>query len=233
MHYYGFLSKEVKEIHRERLQDYYISPDIAVHYRKHFLFHVGERRQGEIGSIVMNCNPFTKGHRYLIEKAASQVEYLYVFVVQEDKSVFPFVDRYEMVKNGTQDMRKVCVIPSGDYIISQKTFAQYFTKDQVDMVDDIDYDVHIFGEVVAKEFGISVRFVGEEPYDKVTRKYNETMKKLLPEYGVKVIEIPRVTNDVGEIISASKVRKYLQEGNVEALKLMLPTSTLKYLLGDS
>lgn len=92
--------------------------------------------------------------------------------------------------------------------------------------------MRIFGEVVAKEFGISVRFVGEEPYDKVTRKYNETMKKLLPEYGVKVIEMPRATNDAGEIISASKVRRYLDEGNVEALKLMLPTSTLKYLLGD-
>lgn len=68
------LSREIKEVHRERLQDYYISPEIAVYYRKHFLLHVGEQHQGVIGSIVMNCNPFTKGHRYLIEKAVSQVE---------------------------------------------------------------------------------------------------------------------------------------------------------------
>lgn len=227
------LSKESKDVYRERLQDYYISPDIFVYYRRHFLSYVQERRQGKIGAIVMNCNPFTKGHRYLIEQAASQVDYLYVFVVQEDKSVFPFEDRIQMVNAGTKNLANVLVLPSGDYIISQKTFEQYFTKDQVETVDDMDYDVHIFGEVVAKEFGITVRFVGEEPYDKVTHKYNETMKRILPEYDIEVVEIPRISNAEGEIISASKVRKYLQEHNIEALQSMLPDSTLEYLLGES
>ena len=32
------------------------------------------------GGIVMNCNPFTLGHRYLIEYAAARVDYLYIFV---------------------------------------------------------------------------------------------------------------------------------------------------------
>ena len=36
---------------------------------------------GTVGAIVMNCNPFTMGHRYLIETAASQVDRLYVFVL--------------------------------------------------------------------------------------------------------------------------------------------------------
>ncbi|MGI6668986.1 MAG: hypothetical protein ACOX4M_06160 [Acetivibrionales bacterium] len=27
------------------------------------------RRDGVIGSAIMNCNPFTLGHRYLIEKS--------------------------------------------------------------------------------------------------------------------------------------------------------------------
>lgn len=229
----GDLSKESKDVYRERLQDYYISPDIHVHYRKHIMKYGERQTTGKSGAIVMNCNPFTKGHRYLIEKAASQVDYLYVFVVEEDKSVFPFEDRIQMVKAGTKTLTNVLVLPSGDYIISQKTFEQYFTKDQVETVDDMDYDVRIFGEVVAKEFGITVRFVGEEPYDKVTRKYNETMKRILPEYDVEVVEIPRISNAEGEIISASKVRKYLQEHNIEALQSMLPDSTLEYLLGES
>ena len=93
----------------------------------------------------------------------------------------------------------------------------------------MDYDVRIFGEVVCKEFDISVRFVGEEPYDKVTCKYNETMQKILLEYGIKVIEIPRVSNSQGEIISASKVRKYMKENNLEKLKTMLPKSTIEFL----
>lgn len=93
----------------------------------------------------------------------------------------------------------------------------------------MDYDVRIFGEVVAKELGISVRFVGEEPFDKVTRKYNETMKSILPEYGIEVVEIPRATVDGGQTISASAVRKALQEGNRELVESMLPESTIEYL----
>lgn len=227
------LNKEPASERSVRLQDYYISPDIHVHYRRHFMKYAGEHRQGRVGAIVMNCNPFTKGHRYLIEIAATQVDYLYVFVVEEDKSVFPFEDRLHMVLAGTNDIENVLVIPSGEYIISQKTFEQYFNKDQVEIVEDMDYDVRIFGEVVAKEFNITVRFVGEEPFDKVTCKYNETMKKILPDYGIDVEEIPRVSNAEGEIISASKVRKYLQEGNRKELQSMLPTTTLDYLLGES
>ena len=52
----------------------------------------------KIGAIVMNCNPFTLGHRYLVEYAASQVEHLYIFAIEEDKSIFPFVDRFELIK---------------------------------------------------------------------------------------------------------------------------------------
>lgn len=56
-----------------------------------------------IGSIVMNCNPFTLGHRYLVEEASRQSDLLYIFVVEEDKSDFPFEDRFNMVKAGGQN----------------------------------------------------------------------------------------------------------------------------------
>lgn len=99
----------------------------------------------------------------------------------------------------------------------------------MEQIEDMDYDVHIFGDVVAKELGISVRFVGEEPFDKVTRKYNETMKHILPKYGIRVVEIPRVALVDGNTISASAVRKALGEGNIELVQNMLPDSTLEYL----
>ncbi len=41
-----------------------------------------------IGGIVMNCNPFTLGHKYLVEYAAREMDYLYLFVVEEDLSFF-------------------------------------------------------------------------------------------------------------------------------------------------
>lgn len=225
----GYLSIEMGKGCRESLQNYYISWEIAAYYKRHFRNLPNRKQKGKIGSVVMNCNPFTKGHRYLIEQACAKLDYLYVLVVEEDKSDFAFSDRIEMVKRGVEDIENVCVIPSGEYVISAKTFAQYFKKEQIENVEDMDYDIHIFGEIVAKELGIQYRFVGEEPYDMVTAKYNRTMMNILPQHGVKVIEITRLKDDDGEIISASKVRKCISEGSTQELLKMLPASTIEYL----
>ena len=216
---------------RTALQDYFIPWEVIEYYEEYTERYGVHKTAGKkTGAIVMNCNPFTLGHRYLIEQACAQVDILYVFVVEEDKSYFKFTDRIEMVRLGTQDMDKVRVLPSGQYIISKETFAQYFEKDQIIVeVDDMDYDVRIFGEVVADMLGITCRFVGEEPFDKVTREYNETMKRILPEYNIELIEIPRKEND-GICISASRVRKYLEQGEAGKAYELLPESTRQYLL---
>ena len=179
----------------------------------------------------MNCNPFTKGHRYLIEQALRRVDKLYVFVVEEDKSYFAFQDRIRMVQQGVEDLADVRVIPSGKYILSKDTFAQYFEKENVHVIENMDYDIRIFGEVVAKDLGIQYRFVGEEPFDRVTKAYNETMKRILPEYGVTVVEIPRAVCDAesGNIISATLVRKALEEKNWQEIEMLCPISTVFYL----
>lgn len=220
-----------ENIERAALQDYYITWDVVQYFKDYCKKYQSITSGGNCGAIVMNCNPFTKGHRYLIEQAAEQVDLLYIFVVEEDKSVYKFADRIEMVRRGTADLKNVHVIPSGKYILSKETFSQYFEKDNVEQIDDMDYDVRIFGEVVAKELGITTRFVGEEPFDKVTRKYNETMKRILPEYGIRVVEIPRVALAGGKTISASVVRKALCEDDKELVQSMLPESTLEYLKG--
>lgn len=212
-------------LERKRVQDYYISYDIHKYFDKYIkensLFLT---ESNIIGAIVMNCNPFTFGHRYLIEKASKEVDFLYIFVVEEDKSYFKFEDRFEMVKAGISDLENVKVIPSGKYIISRETFFQYFEKDNVEMVEEMDYDIRIFGEVIAKKLNIAIRFVGEEPTDVVTRAYNETMKRILPEYGVKVIEYPRKEIN-GGVISASSVRKCLETRDWGKLDELIPEST--------
>lgn len=175
------------------------------------------------GSVVMNCNPFTCGHRYLIETAASMVDVLYIFVVEEDKSYFAFEDRIHMVRLGTADLRNVVIIPSGKYILSSATLPGYFDKDANPYeVCDASQDLELFAAVIAPAFGIAVRFAGEEPIDIFTKQYNLAMNRILPDYGIKFCEIPRKEQG-GEVISASRVRKYMKEERFgEIRQLVLP-----------
>ena len=110
-------------------------------------------------------------------------------------------------------------------MISTVTFPGYFQKEMPHAEDlDVSLDVSVFGAYIAEAFHITVRFVGEEPFDIVTRNYNESMKRLLPAYGVQVAEIPRKTSG-GAPISANRVRKLLKEKKLEALKELVPEST--------
>ncbi len=190
-----------------------------------------ERPYDEIvGSIVMNCNPFTLGHRYLVEKALEQCDYLVIFVVEEDKSIFPFQDRLRLVKEGTADLSNVLVVPSGRFIISALTFSEYFNKSKLqDMVVDTSMDLLLFSREIAPCLHIQKRFAGQEPIDAVTRQYNESMKKILPEYGIEFIEIAR--REVGkDVISASRVRTLLEKKKLDELKLLVPDTTFSYIV---
>lgn len=184
------------------------------------------------GSIVMNCNPFTLGHRYLIEYAASQVDNLYIFVVEENRSYFTFDDRLDLVRKGTSDLKNVTVLPSGNFIISATTFPGYFYKDNLKEAKiDCSNDLTVFAQYIAPALNIKIRFAGEEPLDPVTNQYNEGMKELLPQYGMEFRAIPRKEDDEGiGVISASRVRKYYEEGNLEDIKKIVPQTTYDYLV---
>lgn len=182
-----------------------------------------------IGSIVMNCNPFTLGHRWLIEEARRQVDFLIIFVVEEDRSVFTFEERFMMVHNGISDLDNVKVVPSGDNILSQRTFPEYFVKmEDEQLVENVERDITIFAEQIAPKLSISRRFVGEEPEDRVTNSYNTAMKKILPAHGIDVVEIPRKEAG-GKIISASLVRRCLETNDQETLAKLVPQSTMRIL----
>jgi [citrate (pro-3S)-lyase] ligase len=181
------------------------------------------------GAVVVNCNPFTLGHRHLIEQAAQQCDRLAVFVVQEDKSEFSFDDRFSLVKAGTADLPNVFVIPSGRFILSSLTFEEYFNKSELqERAIDSSIDVTLFAKEIAPTLNICVRFAGEEPLDAVTRQYNETMAAILPQYGIEFVEIPRL-EVAGVPVSASNVRKLLADGDWDALEQIVPATTLEYL----
>lgn len=188
---------------------------------------------GKNGAIVMNCNPITNGHMHLITLASKIVNHLYIFVVEEDKSFFKFADRFELVKAACKDLKNVIVVPSGKFILSAETFPDYFVKSENnDITVDTSNDIHIFGKYICKLFDISIRFTGEEPIDKVTKQYNETMSKILPKYGVTFLEIPRkaISESEDQVISASYVRKLLKEKNFEEIKKVVPITTYDFLI---
>ena len=179
-------------------------------------------------ALVMNCNPFTFGHRALVEKAASENEGVILFVVQEDRSVFPFADRIELVRQGTADLKNVRVVPGGDYIISSATFPTYFVKGQEALAAQTQLDATVFAEQIAPALGIKRRYVGEEPTDLTTRAYNEALAEILPKSGVELIIIPRIAKG-DQIVSASKVRQALREDKWDKISEWVPKTTMAYL----
>lgn len=182
------------------------------------------------GAIVMNANPFTKGHRYLVETAASQCDVLYLFVVEEDRSVFPFQDRLRLVREGTEDIENVRVLAGGPYLISEATFPKYFLKENDDAsAIQMTLDATVFAKGIAPVLGITTRFVGTEPNCGLTSEYNRVLQTVLSEYGIGLVEIPRIMSD-GEAISASKVRSLLAKGaEAEELRKLLVECTCRYL----
>ncbi|MBD5522381.1 MAG: adenylyltransferase/cytidyltransferase family protein [Lachnospiraceae bacterium] len=188
---------------------------------------------GKIGSIIMNCNPFTYGHRYLIEEALKIVDFLIIFVVEEDKSVFSFDKRFAMVYDGTKDLNNVMVVPSGPFILSQTTFPEYFVKEaDEDIVQNVENDITIFAKSIAPKLNIRYRFVGEEPEDLVTNEYNSAMKRILPKNGIELVEIPRKKLNK-QYISASLVRKYFENYDKEKLYELVPKTTLEILFPEN
>jgi len=185
------------------------------------------RTEGRIGALVMNCNPFTKGHQYLVEQAAKECDWVYVFVLSEDKSRFSAADRLEMVKLGTAHLSNVTVNPSGPYLISSATFPTYFLKDR-DQVPQIQcqLDIAVFCRHYAPHFGITCRYLGTEELSPLTARYNEALLAQLPGQGIEVRLLPRLTQE-GSPISASAVRARLDTG--ESIANLVPETTLNYL----
>ena len=184
--------------------------------------------QGKVvGAAVMNCDPFTLGHQYLIETAAAECDQVYVFVLSEDKGHFTASDRLEMVKAGTVHLPNVTILPTGPYLISSATFPTYFLKnrEQAGQIQCL-LDIEIFCKYFAAKFGITRRYVGTEPLSPVTEMYNEALEQHLPGRGIEVRKIPRLEKD-GTPVSASAVRKNLQ--NSDALASIVPSTTLAYL----
>ena len=228
---------------------------------------------GRTGVVVMNANPFTLGHQYLLSEAMKQVDHLYVIPVREDVSAFPYAERRAMILasaglaaeenyfscSGSKNQFSsaiampthaeaascpaqtghLSVLEGSPYVISAATFPTYFLKDlstaaETQMLLDLD----LYKRWIAPALGVSVRFVGSEPTDALTARYNE----LIPD----AVVIPRavmpdpdrasagptaIANlSHADAISASAVRAALERGSFREAAALCPSTTWPYLL---
>lgn len=188
--------------------------------------------QQHVGVIVMNANPFSLGHRFLIEQAAAQVSHLFVICVREDCSAFSYADRLAMLRAGTSDLPNVSVVEGSDYAISAATFPTYFLKQLSDASDtQMTLDLTLFARHIAPALNAGVRFVGSEPTDALTRRYNELMHELLPRQGIQVVEVARMERE-GCPVSASMVRSLLEGGALHQASALVPATTRPFLMAQ-
>lgn len=182
---------------------------------------------GRSAALVMNANPFTLGHQYLVETASAACDTLHLFVVSEDASLVPFAVRKRLVAEGVAHLPNVVLHDSGPYIISNATFPSYFLKDETAVIDGhARLDLAVFTKIAAA-LNITARYVGEEPTSQVTGLYNKIMCEQLPKSGIDCIVIPRREAN-GKAISASTVRQCLQTGDWATLETLVPQTTLDY-----
>lgn len=183
-----------------------------------------------VSAVVLNANPFTLGHRYLVHYAAAHSTHTLVFVVANDHSRFRFKDRLAMVEVGCQDLPDVTVCSGGAYMVSGATFPHYFLK-QTD--HDIlaryqgELDATLFASRIAPVLNITQRFIGEEPLSPVTAAYNAALHATLPAYGISVHELARREQN-GSVISASRIRALL-DAKDNAWEALVPDTTRDYI----
>lgn len=181
------------------------------------------------GSIVANCNPFTLGHRYLIEKALEECDYVHLFILSGSRGKFSEESRFEMVKKGICGIERVILHKTSDYMLSAATFPTYFFKDKLQGAQaNCMLDLKIFCEKIAPKLHITKRFVGTEPFCSVTALYNSEMKRILPAYDIEVKEIERIVLCENPI-SASAVRKFIRNKEFAQVRKMVPESVYEYL----
>lgn len=181
-------------------------------------------------ALVMNCNPFTLGHRYLIEKASMENNEVIIFIVEEERSLFPFEVRKNLVKIGTADLKNVHVLSGGNYIISSATFPSYFLRQEDIRINAYaKLDAEIFGRYIGPVFNIEKRYIGTEPYCSITNQYNKALSNILPKYDIEVIETNRL-NVENTPISASEVRRLIKAGNYDIIKRLVPKVTYEFLM---
>lgn len=198
---------------------------------QNYLCQFKRKKTDRCGSILVNCNPITLGHQHLIDTACSNVDHLFLFVIESEKSEFSFEDRFNMVQLNYRDNKKVTVLKGGKFMCSEYIIPEYFNKDNhngPEHVKGLEFESFCFGRKIAPILNIKDIWLGDEPNCNLTRYYNTFMQHAMPEYGINVNIIERILVD-NRPISASSVRKNINEKEYTKVKALVSEKTYAYL----
>lgn len=223
--------REGKCVEKIRINFRQVMKEYVRHQYLDFVFSdFSGKNKKSIGAIVMEGCPFNIGHRYLIEQAKMQVDFLILFVLEEDTFFFPFKDRLKLIEEGTKDIPNIMIVPSGDFILSRYNFPEYYSREwDARAPVNAEYDINVFADYIAGPLGITHRFAGAEPKGKIKKVYYEAMRRILPQKGISFVEIQRMKRDDG-IVSTSVIQSYLASKEYDKALNLVPESTKQYLM---
>ena len=223
----GYLQKDAGPEY-ERNTDLCVSAEaVNLLYIDRYFYGMKDKFQhGRTGNISMHANPFTLGHRYLAEYAATHTDHLIISLIEEEQGIFSFAERYAMTCEALKDLDNVTIVPAGPFQANRAVFPDYFVKTADTFEKNAENDSRIFGSLIAPALCIRYRFVGDEEHNPKMKRFNRILSEVLGEYGIETVIIERARED-GSVISASQVRKMDEE---EARKYV-PASTLRIMKG--
>lgn len=182
----------------------------------------------KVAGLIINANPFTKGHLALVEKASDENDLVHLFIVSDDSSIFPYEVRRELVMKSTSHLDNIIYQETKDYLISTSTFPSYFIKNEPDVIKaQARLDCEIFIKI-AKKLGINKRYLGTEVPESTTYFYNQVLLDILPQNGIEVELVDRIQNN-GEPISASRVREFIKNDKIEKTRPLVADPTYDFL----
>lgn len=184
-------------------------------------------------AIVINANPFTTGHRYLVELAAKRSTTVLVFVIEgkpesgsmgnhENTGIeFSFQERFNMTQACLMDIGNVTVLPSGPYIISRNDYPTAFLKEKLSNASaHAILDSQVFCHI-CKALGIKMAFAGDEPRDELSEIHLNALRKECAKEGItlRVAERKRLED---KYISSALARIAIAHGDIDTLGAILP-----------
>lgn len=221
------VNHHVSRLYADRLYDMIFTPDyrdlpnkqapvapgrdlVDLFYIRKYFHGVDLGQYKTAACCVLNGNPFTEGHRYLVRRAAEETEHVYLLTVEDDSSLFSFGERYAMAVEAVRDLKNVTVVPSGIFQGNAPRFPAYFAKVYTeDTRQQAEADMEAFASL-AELLHVTHRYLGEESSDPVTNELNLAACRLLPKHGIQPVILGRKESE-GCAISGSYVRKLAAE----------------------
>lgn len=171
---------------------------------------------------AIHGNPFTNGHRYLVETASRESDHVFILTVMEDSGIFSFGERYAMAVDAVSDLDNVTVIPSGQFIGNVSNFHAYFVQVyEGDTIEQARSHAEAFASI-ASLLHVKRRYLGEEPDDPVADEINKQCVRILPEHDIQPVILKRKDQN-GRIVSGSVIRE-LAEKDAEELRQFVPSA---------